>query len=201
MRENGGTDIAEAERFYHKAVQAIEMKQYDYAVGLFKSALGLDPDFSRAWDGLKAARVKKFESLSEFRRKIKSVLLMIQGFFYEKLRKWERAAEKYEELFSVIPSQLPILPHLGDVYRQMGMVSQAIETYQTVLRLEKGNLYTLRRLGEVYLEQDKMKEARHYYEKFIALKPEDVHISRELKNLDALLTIDKGKWEEESTFI
>ncbi len=200
-KENRGTNIAEAERFYLKAAQAIEMGHYDYAVGLFKSALGLDPDFSRARDGLKVARVKKFESLSECGRNMKGILLMLQAFFYEKLKKWDLAAEKYEELFSAVPYQAPILPHLGDVYQAMGMTSQAIETYQITLKLDKDNLYTLKRLGEVHLEQEQMKEAKYYYEKFIALKPDDVQISRELKNLDALMTIDKGKWEEESTFI
>ncbi len=201
LRENGGTSIAEAERFYHKAAQAIEMKQYDYAIGLFKSALGLDPDFAKAWDGLKVARVKKFEPLSTSKRMLKGILCMIQAFFYEKLRKWEQAADKYEDLFAIVPPQAPILPHLGDAYRQMGLISQAIKTYQLVLTLDKDNLYTLKRLGDIYLELENMKEAKHYYEKFIVLKPDDVQISRELKNLDALLTIDKGKWEEETTFI
>ena len=200
MRENGGTNLAEAERFYHKAVQAIETEQFDYAIRLFKLALGLDPDFIKASDGLKVARVKKFESLSEFRRMIKGSLLMIQAFFYEKLGQWERAAEKYESLFSIAFPQAPILPHLGDIYRQMGMTSRAVETYQTTLSLEKDNLYTLKRLGEIYFEQDKIKEAKYCYERFITLKPEDAEITRELKNLDALLTIDKGRWEEESTF-
>ncbi len=200
-RENGGTDIAEAERFYLKAVQAIETGQYDYAIGLFKSALGLDPNFSRARDGIKVARAKSFESLSESRRKLKAILFMLQAFFYEKLRRWEQAAEKYEDLFSLISPQAPILPHLGDAYRKMGMDSRAIETYQAVLTLDKDNLYTLKRLGEIHLEQGKMKEAKYYYEKFIALKPDDIPINRELKNLDALLTIDKGKWEEDSAFI
>ncbi|MCK4326453.1 tetratricopeptide repeat protein, partial [bacterium] len=201
MPAEGGTNIVQAARLYDKARQAIESEQYNYAISLFRSALGLDPNFTKAREGLKVARMKKFQSGSEFGRKMRGILFMIQAFVYEKLRRWNRAAEKYEELFAVVPPQIPILPHLGDVYWERGTVSEAINTYKTVLGMDENDLYTLRKLGDIYLEQEMKKEARHYYEKFIALKPEDVEISRELKNLDALLTIDKGGWEEDTTFI
>lgn len=201
MPADGGTNIVQAARFYDKARQAFESKQYDYAISLFKSALGLDPNFTRAREGLKVARMKKFQSGSEFGRKMRGILFMIQAFVYEKLRRWDRAAEKYEDLFATVPPQAPILPHLGDVYWEGGRVSEAISTYKAVLEIDENDLYTLRKLGDIYLEQEMKKEARHYYEKFVALKPEDVEISRELKNLDALLTIDKGAWEEEISFI
>lgn len=201
MPEEGRTNIVQAARLYDKARQALESKQYDYAISLFKSALGLDQNFTKAKEGLKVARMKKFQSGSEFGRSMKGILFMIQALLYKKLRRWDRAAEKYEALLAVVPPQLPILPHLGDVYWEGGNISEAINTYKAVLRLNEGDLYSLRRLGEICLEQEMMKEAKYYYEKFIALKPEDVEISRQLKNLDALLTIDKGGWEEKTTFI
>lgn len=201
MPEEGGTSIVAAARLYDKAHQAMQSQQYDYAISLFKSALGLDEDFIKAKEGLKVARMKKFQSGSELGRNMKGILFMIQALVYKKLKRWERAAEKYEKLLAVVPPQVPILPHLGDVYWEGGNTSEAINTYKAVLRLNEGDLYSLKRLGEIYLEQEMRKEAKYYYEKFVALKPEDIEMSRQLKNLDALLTIDKGTWEEGTTFI
>ncbi|MCK4437419.1 hypothetical protein KAU86_05695, partial [bacterium] len=70
MPAEGGTNIVQAARLYDKARQAIESEQYNYAISLFRSALGLDPNFSKAREGLKVARMKKFQSGSEFGRKM-----------------------------------------------------------------------------------------------------------------------------------
>ncbi len=187
--------------FYDRAVKAIDERNYDYAINLLQLSLSIDPGSSRARSLLIVARKKKFQTSNPLRRQIKGIVLMLQGFFFEKLKKWDRVIEKYEYLFSIVPLQAPILPRLGDIYLRKGMIDKAIGVYQMTLILQQDNLYTLLRLTKLLHEQGKTKEAVQHCKKYLKVKPNDFTVGQEFKNLEALIVIDKGKWEDKSSLV
>jgi len=200
MTKDGATTTSVA-GLYDRAVRAIEERNYDYAIKLLQSSLSIDPDFSSAKSLLIVAQRKKFQTSSPLRRQMKGIVLMFQAFFFEKLKKWDRALEKYEYLFSILPPQAPILPRLGDIYLREGMIDKAIGAYQMTLTLQQDNSYTLLRLTKLLREQGKAKEAMQYCKRYLKIKPNDFTVTQELKNLAALITIGEGKWEDKSSFV
>ena len=188
------------EELYNKAQYSIETGQYDYAVTLLKSALAIDPNFAKAQGGIKLVKTKKLQKLSLPAQKIKSILFMIQAFFCESIKKYESALDKYENLFALIHPPLPMLPHLGDMYAANGMLENATIAFNAVLQADNKNIYALRRIGRVYLDQGKMAEARPVFDRLSSLASDDGAIMREVKDAYALMTISKGRWQEEVSF-
>ncbi len=185
---------------YNRALRALETEQYDYAITLFKSALSIDPNFAKAHDGIRLARTKKLQTGPLFKRKLKATVYMAQAFFYEKFKKWEKSLEKYENLFTLVPPQPQILPHLGDVYWMNSMTDKAIATYNTALEKDANNVPILLKLGKIYLGRKQMEEARSIYDRLSTLGKDDDKIGKEVKDAYALITIDKSKWDEETSF-
>jgi tetratricopeptide (TPR) repeat protein len=186
---------------YDRASKAIDEKDYDYAIRLLQSSLSINPNFSKARALLIVARTKKLQVSSLTHRQIKGIALLFQAFFLENLKKWDGALEKYEYLLSILPPQAPILPRMGDIYLQKGIVDRAIQAYRATLELQQDNLYTLLRLTKLLREKGETKEAVEHCRRYLRVKPNDFTVMQELKNLEALIVIDKGKWEEKSSFV
>ncbi len=188
------------EKLYNKALFSIESGQYDYAITLLKSALSIDPNFIKAQEGIKLAKTRELQKSSLSAQKIKSIFFMIQALSCEHFKKYERALDKYESLFALMRPPLQMLPHLGDMYAANGMIENAATAYRAVLQADGNNIYALRKLGKIYLDQGKMAEARPIYDHLSSLAPSDGAVIKEVKDAYALMTIDKGQWQEEVSF-
>ena len=95
---------------------------------------------------------------------------------------------------------LQILPHLGDMYAANGMIENAAMAYKAVLQTDGSNIYALRKLGKTYLDQGKMADAKQIYDHLSSLASDDGMVIKEIKDAYALMTIDKGRWQEEVSF-
>ena len=203
MRKKGKLTKSKVERmneYYERGQLALQSKQYDYAISMFRSALNIDPDFTGAQDGLRRVWVEEALSGPIHKQKFRAILYMLQATLWEKLKKWEKALQKYEQLFALCPPVPQMLPHLADVYWGHGMTQKAIAVYDKVLEIDSRNLYVLRQLGSLLLEQKMLTEARPIYERLAEVAGSDGALSKEIKDAMALMTIDRGGWEEESSF-
>ncbi len=188
------------EQLYNKALLSIETGQYDYAISILKSVLAIDPDYIRALDAIKLAKTRKLQKLSLPSQKIRSIVFMLQAFFYENFKKYEKALDKYESLFALMRPPLVMLVHLGDVYLANRMVESATAAYKVVLQSDTGNIHSLRKLGKIYIEKSKISEAKAIYDRLSNLASSDRIVMKEVNDAYAMITIDRGQWEEEVSF-
>ena len=188
------------EQLYHKALLSIETGQYDYAITILKSVLAIDPDYIRALDAIKLAKTKKLQKSSLPSQKMRSIVFMLQAFFYENFKKYEKALDKYESLFALMRPPLVMLVHLGDMYLANRMVERAATAYKAVLQSDTGNIHSLRKLGRIYLERGKIIEAKAIYDRLSNLAVSDRVVMREVNDAYAMITIDRGQWEKEVSF-
>ena len=188
------------EQLYHKALLSIETGQYDYAITILKSVLAIDPDYIRALDAIKLSKTRKLQKSSLPSQKMRSIVFMLQAFFYENFKKYEKALDKYESLFALMRPPLVMLVHLGDVYLANRMVESAATAYKAVLQGDTGNIHSLRKLGKIYLERGKISEAKAIYDRLSDLAVSDRVVMREVNDAYAMITIDRGQWEKEVSF-
>jgi tetratricopeptide (TPR) repeat protein len=125
---------------------------------------------------------------------------MIQAFFYEHRGKYEKALDKYESLFALIPPPLVMLYHLGDVYLANGMLESAATAYRAVLQADLNNIHSLRKLGRIYLDQGKVAEAKPIYDRLSSVAADNRTVMKEVSDAYATITIEKGRWEEAVSF-
>lgn len=188
------------EKLYDRALYSIETGQYDYAITLLKNALSINPNFTKAQEGIRLAKTRQLQNSSLFVQKLKTILFLIQVFFCESFKKYEKALDKYETLFALTPPPSQMLPNLGDVYMANGMAENAALAYKAVLQTDSNNIHVLRQLGKIYLNQGKMAEAKPIYKHLSSLAPNNGIVVKEVKDAYALMTIDKGGWEDEVSF-
>ncbi len=144
------------EQLYNKAFMSIESGQYDYAITFLRNALSIDPEFAKAIEAIKLAKTRKLQQARLISQKTRSILFMIQAFFYEHRGKYEKALDKYESLFALIQPPLVMLRHLGDVYLGNGMIGSASTAYRAVLHADSDNIHSLRKLGKIYLDRPRL---------------------------------------------
>lgn len=188
------------EELYRKGLIALEGAQYDYAVTLFRDALKIDPNFTKANDGIKTAKARRLQKSSPLARAVKKPLYILQGAAYKKLKNYDRALDKYESAFALPDPSYKLLVPLADLYYEKGMTDNASAAYKSVLQKEPGNIHCLRKLGKIYIDQGNMQEAKKIYDHLASAADSDDAVMKEVKDAYALLTIDRGRWEEEGSF-
>ena len=109
------------------------------AIGSFKDALRLQPDFVPAALLLGEAHLKAGEPR-------------------DALRVWERAAE-------AVPSALPVLARIEERHREEGRPTRMISLYRTALDRHPDNLALAFGLGRVYFELAMLDEADEQFQK------------------------------------
>lgn len=201
MPENLKQDTARNPgELYRKGLIALEGGQYDYAVSLFREALSIEPGFTRASDGIKAAKARKLRKSGPLMRKIKKPLYAMQGAFYRKINKTDLALDKYESAFSLPEASYTLLLPLAELYFEKGMTENAAAACKAFLQRDADNMRCLRKLGKIYIEQGNMAEAKKVFDRLSHLAPADDAVMKEVKDAYALLTIDRGRWDEEGSF-
>lgn len=186
---------ANAEQSYQKGLMALEKNQYDYAIQHFKSALSLDPNLRNARGGILLARSRKLKKPETPASSLTfcAAISLWKAFFFEKIKKLENAADSYEDSLAVMGPQPQVHLRLGEIYLKLNQLNDAMENLHGTLKLVPDHALALRNLGEIYLHQGHLKEARQVLDQYLKIVPTDSKITNELKNVEAMLTIERGR--------
>ncbi len=188
------------EELYKKGLIALEGGQYDYAVSLFRDALNIEPGFTKANEGIRTAKTRKLQGANPLIQKIRKSLYTLQGALYKKRKKYDAALDKYESLFAMPDPSYRLLPPLADLYHEKGMTDRASAAYKSFLQRDPDNIHCLLKLGKIYIEQGNIAEAKKIYDHLAASSSADDAVMKEVKDAYALLTIDRGRWDEDASF-
>ena len=186
--------------FYNRGLRALETNQHDYAIHFFHSALELDPNFSRAHEGIRLVRKAKYQRGSVASQRMRCIGFLIKGYVFERMGKWQKALENFENLLSLMRPPVQLYPHMGDAYWGNHMTEKAITYYRATLEQDASNIYTLRQMGRLLLELGNMRDARPVYDCLAELVGSDGIMLKEVKDAYATMAISTGHWEEEGGF-
>jgi tetratricopeptide (TPR) repeat protein len=192
----------QAQNFYKKGVAAFERGNLDIAIDLLMQCVTLSPGFSLARKFLRAAQITKFkrerkvgfaEKLQEFR----TMFIRMKIATLQKSGNLEAALIECEKLLSVNPLH-PLNVELAvEIAEASGHADAALFTVESAYENNPDDLKLLRRVAEFYLKLGDYTKARDAYSKLNAFLPNDQLIFKQLKDVEARVTMAAG-WEEAS---
>jgi len=195
VNTSNGANKEKVEDLYQKGIMSLDKNQYDYAIQHFKTALSLDQTLRKARGGILLARSRKLKKPEATPSSLNfcAAISLWKAFFFEKIKKLENAADSYEDSLAVIDARPQLHLRLGEIYLKLNQLNDAMENFHSTLKLAPGHAPALRNLGQIYLKQGLLKEARQVFDQYLKIVPTDSKILNELKNIEAMLTIERGR--------
>lgn len=193
-----------AREHFEKGMASFERGNLDYAMDMFLLALELCPGLLKARKFMRAAAVKKAkqQKSSALSRAFGTLggsgtLLKVQSLLKKKP---EEALREAETLLRKDPLNATFLTTASQAAIAADMPEVAILNLELLKEHYPKDAKSLQWLAELYQEVNRMHDARLLYEELVRLKPADPEMVRRLKDATALDTMQKGGWNEATSY-
>lgn len=193
------------EAMFVKAKNAVDKRNFDYAVTLLLAYLNIKPDsyeartlLRKAQDGKNAGKsISAAGQISFVLSNLGSYIKLLQF----KIKKENNAlAQELETLLSENPKDLFLLSMLAETLLHLQYNQAAIDVYKTVIAVKKEDLKSMRALVKLFLEIEDFEGAREYCNKILKKNPNDGDAEKMLRDMAAIGTINKGWSDSDSDF-
>jgi tetratricopeptide (TPR) repeat protein len=188
----GGTSSAEAAELFLEArgrtpTAAPSEDQLTHAMGLYRQALDLDPNYAEAMVQLADSCRLRFELTndpiwlehgSDYARRAIDVAPdlpaahLVAGRFALDTGSHLAAVEHLEQTLALDPLNIHAYVYLADAYVATGEPEQAEETLERAVRTGPDNWGTYLEIGRLYFERGEWERAAGYFRRIIELLPE-----------------------------
>ncbi|MBI3991467.1 MAG: tetratricopeptide repeat protein [Candidatus Omnitrophica bacterium] len=196
---------AEVEQHYQKGVAALEKRNYEYALFSFNQALALYPDFPDCRHCLRITERRMWDEnprsgAGKFLLKIKLLLPLVIGTIQKSSGKTITAINTCEKILAKDPYNASAMNNLADIMLKEGMKESALKTLEELVETGMADTEAFRKLAVLYKDKGEYPKSQACYKRILSVKPHDHDAHNGIKNLDALMTIHRGKWEKQETF-
>lgn len=193
-----------AREHYEKGFAAFERGNLDYAMDMFEMALDLAPRLLKARKFLRAASIKKFKdsksgAMTRVMGTLSGSLAMMQAQGQLK-KKPEHALKTSEQLLRKDPLNMAFINLNADAAVAAGLPEAAVLTLEMAKDHYPTDVELLQRLARLYQDIDRMHDARLLYEDLVRLRPTDQKVIKALKDATALDTMQRGGWNEATSY-
>lgn len=191
--------------YYEKGLAAIEKNNYDYAIELLLQVVQEAPAHSEARKQLRLAERSKLEDapysvVTMILLKFNSLLPLIMGLIYESTKQYEKSLAFYEEVLKHFPDDTSVLIKIAQIALKLEWVDVAIVGYEDLIEANPTKVDHVKSVAYLYKRRCDVAKAKYYFEQALKLNPHDQTIKKDLKDLDALTTIQEGKWEDNQSY-
>lgn len=193
-----------AREYYEKGMASFERGNYDYAMDMYLLALDIAPGLFRARQFLRAAALKKAQGKksSVFSRAMgvlggSGAIVKIQANIKKKPEQAMREAEDLLRKDLLNPTFINVA---SEAAVAAGMPEVAILNLELAREHIARDAKTIEWLAELYTDVNRMHDARLMYEELVRLKPNDPMAVKKLKDATALDTMQRGKWNEATSY-
>jgi tetratricopeptide (TPR) repeat protein len=187
-----------------KGRDALEQKNYDYAIGLLLSVLSLEPDFLKARQFLRAAQSTRFKQSGnpvvkralvalKFTPSLLLAMMQIQ-------KNPDKAVAVADKVLCEDPANTLALHVLADAAAQRKQIELSIMALEWLAELHPKHTKLLHRLARAYLAANQPDKARDTYEKILQAHPHDGQAASGLRNATAALSMKESKWDQARSY-
>jgi tetratricopeptide (TPR) repeat protein len=110
------------------------------------------------------------------------------------------ALESAEKMLGTNPQNVPAMKLIGQAAGAMGLWKTAVFAYENIRDLEPENIANLLDLGNAHVEAGEAREAVKCGEMILDSSPANGEAQALLRRASVAITMDKGKWDEQSDF-
>lgn len=181
-----------------KADEALRRRNYDFAIGVFRELLDIDPDIAEARSGLRQAYRKKFEAKrgGKLLRVLGGAVPLASAKTLLKAKKYGAATKQLESYLGQNPLDEEGNLLLGMALEDAGHFNSARVVYEFVAEIAPKNPDGLKRAGAMMFRTGDPQRALEYYERALEADPRDQEALKARKNLAAETALASGSFNE-----
>jgi tetratricopeptide (TPR) repeat protein len=191
-----------ARDFHNKALAALERNNLDYAIEMFAQCLAIEPNFIQARKWLRAAQMKRAETLGSFKKMMASakVAPTVTKAKLAIAKNPLEAMQIAEQALNDDPKNGQALLILAEAAEAAQLFETAAQTLETYTKLNTRDTKTLRWLAAMYSRADRHDLAREVYERLLQANPNDFEAQKGLKDATAHGAMAGGGWEQAGSY-
>ena len=191
-----------AKDLYNKALAALERNNPDYAIEMFMQCLAITPNFTHGRKFLRAAQLKRSETLGSFKRMFASakVTPTVTKAKMTLSKNPVEAMHLAEQALSDDPKNGQALMVLAEAAEAAHFPETAAQTLETYVKLNPRDGKAAHWLARVYFVTERHDLAREVFERILQANPNDFEAQKGLKDATAHGAMQGGGWEDAKSY-
>jgi tetratricopeptide (TPR) repeat protein len=195
-------DLPESQRAaWLKAMSAMELRNYGYAIQLLQAVLKNHPEFLLARQLARRAAVAKLGGR-------KSVLGSLSGASFSSIKLQSQVKKDPVAAFDAIEKMLGVDPyssHANQLLKEAALGAKmpevALFALETIVGGHPKDTRTMHELAKLYMENEQPAKAGDVYGKILEINPNDLSAVKGGKDAAAAASMQRGGWDrEEATY-
>ena len=183
-----------------KAVAAIELRNFGYAISLLQEILKQEPEFLTARQLLRRAEVTRNKSAKKSFFNISTAPIGVMKAQREIKKDPKRAVEMLEEVLEAEPYNRQANLVLKEAALAAGWPEIGVFALRTLLEENPRDVKVLHELGRLYRELGDHENEVEVYNQITAINPLDAQALRLGKDASARASMKKGGWTQAETY-
>jgi tetratricopeptide (TPR) repeat protein len=183
-----------------KAVAAIELRNFGYAISLLQGILKQEPEFLTGRQLLRRAEVTKQKAQKRAMFNVSTAMLSIMKAQRELKKDPKRAVELIEKVLEDEPYNRQANLILKQAAVAAGWPEIGVFALRTVLEEKPGDAKILHELGRLYHELGESDQAVEVYNKLSEIDPTDAEAVRLGKDAAARASMKTGGWTQAESY-
>ena len=183
-----------------KAVAAIELRNFGYAISLLQGILRQEPEFLTGRQLLRRAEITKQKAAKKALFNVSTASLTIMKAQRELKKDPKRAVELIEKVLEDEPYNRQANLVLKQAAVAAGWPEIGVFALRTVLEQKPGDAKILRELGRLYQDLGESDEAAEVYNKLCEIDPTDAEALRLGKDAAARASMKTGGWTQAESY-
>src|SRR6266480_6504585 len=183
-----------------KAVAAIELRNFDYAISLLQEILKQEPQFLTGRELLRRAEVTKSKSAKKSFFNISTASFTVMNAQRKIKNDPKHAVEILEKVLEKEPYNRQANLALKEAALAAGWPEIAVFALRTLLEENSRDVKVLHELGRLYHQLGDSDQEEEIYNQITAINPLDAQVLRLGKDASAHSTIKRGGWTQADSY-
>ena len=194
-------DLSDQQRGYWlKAVAAIELRNFGYAIDLLQNLLKQEPEFLTGRQMLRRTEVTRAKTEKKGFFSISTAPLAVMKAQRELKKDPVKTIEQVEKILEMGPYNLQANMLLKDAAVAAKFPEVAVFALETLLENDPRDLKVLHELGRLYHQYDQSDKAVEIYNRITEINPVDLEASKLGKDAAAHASMKQGGWNEAESY-
>jgi tetratricopeptide (TPR) repeat protein len=183
-----------------KAVAAIELRNFGYAISLLQGILRQEPEFLTGRQLLRGAEVTRQKAAKKAFFNVSTSALSIMKAHRELKKDPKRAIESIEKVLEDEPYNRQANLALKEAAMAAGWPEIGVFALRTVLEEKPGDVKVLHELARLYHDLGESEHAVEIYNKLSEIDPTDAEAARLGKDAAARASMKTGGWRQAESY-